>query len=219
MLGLKYARPKLDDQSRAEAADDPMKFDNDLNRAQMHLDNMAATSDVTEYAHEWQEFLFHLERVWERALRAYEYRPWFSHLNHPYTKLRKGDPLLRYLKQARNAETHTLQGTLNSSLNVAVREKYGRAFQLSRVSTSLENGCLTIDLESPEILLDLDADVFRSAPSLARIRCRGKWYNPPKTHLGNPLPAQNPVIVGKIGLEFCRAFIGEVTYHAEERNG
>lgn len=188
-----------------------MNFEKDISRAQEHLDNMAAASDFDQYSHEWQEFLFHLERVWERALRAYESRSWFQELNRTYAKLRKGDPLLRYLKQARNAETHTLQGTLTSSLNVAVREKFGRPFSLSRVDTTLIDGCLTIDIKTHELLLDFDADVFRSMPTLARIRCRGKWYNPPNSHLGNRLKTQNPVVVGKIGLDFCRSFVREIT--------
>lgn len=90
------------------------------------------------------------------------------------------------------------------------REKYGRPFELSQIKTSIEDGCLTIDLESRELLLNLDANVFRGAPALARVRCRGKWYDPPKSHLGNHVPTQNPVVAGKIGLDFFRSFIGEL---------
>lgn len=188
-----------------------MKFETDIAMAQMHLDRMADASTFDAYAHEWTGFLYQLERLWARAFQLYKFAPWFQEVSPTYHKLRRQDPLLRYLKQARNAETHTLQGSLISSLNVAVREKYGRPFELSQIKTSIEEGCLTIDLESRELLLDLDASVSRGAPALARVLCRGKWYNPPKTHLGNHLPTQNPVVVGKIGLDFCRSFIGELS--------
>jgi len=187
-----------------------MSFESDVARVQVHLDRMAAATTFDEYAHEWTGFLYQLERLWERAFQFYKPAPWFQKVSPTYSKLRRKDSLLRYLKQARNAATHTLQGSLASSLNVAVREKYGRPFQLSQIKTSIEDGCLTIDLESRELLLDLDASVSRGAPSLARVLCRGKWYNPPKSHLGNQLPTQNPVVVGKIGLDFCLSFISEL---------
>lgn len=179
---------------------------------------MVTAADSDEYAHEWREFLFHLERVWERALNAYESRSSFQKLNQKYRKLRKGDPLLRYLKQARNAETHTLQGTLTSPLNIMVRDKSGRPFNLSRLDTTLVDGCLTIDIRTHDILLDLDADVSRGTPSLARFLCRGKWYNPPSSHLGNRLSTQNPVVVGKIGLDCCRHFVQEIAKTEENRD-
>jgi hypothetical protein len=193
-------------------------FGRDLSRAQAHLDNMADASAFDEYAHEWQEFLYQLERVWERAFQAHRSEPGFQALYQNIRKLQKGDPLLKYLKHARNAETHTLQGTLTSSLNIAVREKFGRSFQLSRIETSLVGGCLTIDLKSPDILREFEADVSRSAPALARFRDRGKWYNPPRTHLGSRLSTQNPVVVGKIGLDFCRAFVHEAAGNREKQH-
>lgn len=90
----------------------------DLNRAQEFLEEMADATTFTEYENAWLDFLYRLERVWELTKLRYQAEHWFSKVYGSYAKLRKKDPLLKYLKHARNAETHTIQGTLDSSLNV-----------------------------------------------------------------------------------------------------
>jgi hypothetical protein len=119
----------------------------------------ASSFDVFET--EWEHYLYRIEKIWERTEKVYKhqksFRQWFA----PYKALRKKDSLLLYLKQARNAETHTLQETISSPLSISVEEKYGREFNIKSISSKLENKCLTISLESVDSLLDLDTEVSR----------------------------------------------------------
>lgn len=126
--------------------------------------------------------------------------------------------MLKYLKNARNAETHTLQGTLNSSLNVGLRDKCGRGFSVDRIRTGFVDGCLTINVDTPDVLLDFDADVGRGAPFLTAFRNRKDWYKPPRTNLGNRLSSNDPVVVGKLGLDMYRALVEEIDEQSHNKS-
>jgi hypothetical protein len=45
---------------------------------------------------------------------------------------------------------------------------------------------------------------------LLKVKDSGKWYNPPKTHMGNKLPWSAPINVAELGIEYYRNFINEV---------
>lgn len=195
-----------------------MEFRREIARLEKLINEMAAASHLDEYTSAWEDFLYRLERAWERTERAYKDEKWFERLFAPYRWLRKGDPVLKYLKNARNAETHTLQGTLVSSLNIAIRDKCGRGFSIDRIQTSFVDGCLTINVDTPDILLDFDADVGRGTPSLKEFRNRKDWYKPPKTHLGNRLSSNNPVVVAKLGLDMYRSLVKEIGKQAHNRS-
>lgn len=193
-------------------------MERDLNTAEQCLQRMADASDLGTFETEWEHFLFRIERVWERTEKKYRnhkgFQKWFS----PYQQLRKKDPLLRYLKQARNAETHSLEGTLASPLRINIKEKYGRDFQIKSVSTTLENKNLTVNLESNDLFLELDTEIFRKIPSVTRIKNRGKWFNPPSSHLGNRLNESSPIVLGKLGLSFFRILVTEAIEAFENGN-
>ncbi len=86
------------------------------------------------------------------------------------------------------------------------------------MKSSFEDGILTIDIESApqDSLLDYVAFPLPSNPKLVRFRNRGKWYEPPKTHLGKPLLSVHPVDVAKLGLAFYSAFINEASFRFKE---
>ncbi len=192
-----------------------LTMNQDIERAEKHLNDMAKSTLLNEYEMSWQDFLYRLEMIWEITKKRYERESWFPKVYGPYSRFRKKDPLLRYLKQARNAETHTIEGTLESSLNIMFNEKYGRPFQISQIKSSFENGKLTIDIDSPDLLYEYEAEVYRGTPELIRFKCRKDWYNPPSQHLGNNVNTRCPVVIGKLGLEYCKAFISEIELYAK----
>lgn len=184
-------------------------MDRDLKTAEECLQSMAEATDLGTFETEWEHFLYRIERVWERTEKKYKHHKAFQKWFSPYQELRKKDPLVRYLKQARNAETHSLQGTLSSPLNISLKEKYGRDFNIKSITTKLENKCLTINVESDDLILELDPKIFRTTPYVVRVKNRGKWFNPPTSHLGNPLNEDNPIILGHMGLDLCKVLVAE----------
>lgn len=196
-----------------------MNFAKEISRAEKLLDEMAVAEHLDDYTSAWEEFLYRLERAWERTEKAFNHEKWFQKLYAPYRKLRKGDPVLKYLRNARHAETHTLQGTLQSSLNIALRDKCGRGFHVNEVQTSLVDGCLTVNIDThPDVLHDFDAEIGRGTPSLVAFRNRKNWYKPPKTHLGARLSSNDPVVVGKLGLDMYRCLTNEIENQSHNKS-
>ncbi|MET0004370.1 MAG: hypothetical protein ABW087_12185 [Candidatus Thiodiazotropha sp.] len=181
----------------------------DLNIAKKAIESMKSTRDFSEFQECWENFLFRIERAWEFTERTLKTKNGFQQWHTPYTDLRKKDPLLVFLRQARNAEMHSVSPTVTKPLKMAVVDKSGRGFQLNSISSKLENGTITIDLDSPDILLDLDAKVVPTDPEVVRFKNRGKWYNPPWHHLRERIRDLHPVALAELGLKFYRAYVYE----------
>ncbi|MEW8333955.1 MAG: hypothetical protein AB2723_00760 [Candidatus Thiodiazotropha sp.] len=188
----------------------------DLDIAAKAIDEMKATTNFSEFQESWENFLFRIERAWEFTERSLKSRKGFQQWHKPYTELRKKDPLLVFLRQARNAEMHSVSATVTKPLKMAVVDKSRRGFQLNSISYKIENGTLTIDLDSPDILLDLDTKVVPTDPEVVRFKNRGKWYNPPWHHLKERIRDLHPVCLAELGLQFYRSYIQEAEVWSEE---
>lgn len=181
----------------------------DLDIASKAIDSMKSTTNFSEFQESWENFLFRIERAWEFTERTLKSRKGFQQWHKPYTELRKKDPLLVFLRQARNAEMHSVSPTVTKSVKMAIVDKSGRGFQLNSISSKLEDGNLTIDMDSPDILLDLDTRIVPTDPEVMRFKNRGKWYNPPWKHLRERIRDFHPVALAELGLLFYRAYINE----------
>ena len=192
----------------------------DLGIAETAISAMASTRNFLKFHKEWQDFLFRIDRAWEVAERSLRRSPGFQNWFRPYAQQRKKDPLLVFLFQARNAETHAIAPTVDKPLGLVVREKYGHPFRASKIASSLEDGTLTIDIETaPEdSLLTYEAVLLPSSPVLVRFQNRGRWYEVPTSHLGNELRSSHPVDVARAGLAFYSAFIREAEHRFGRRN-
>jgi len=181
----------------------------DLEIAERAIDRMATADQFDVFYEAWQDFLYRIERAWgysERRLsRMTEFDKWFA----PYATLRRKDPLLRFLKQARNAETHAVSPTLDKPISLSFRDKLGRPFRVHDIRAEFKDGVLTINIDTPDRLLAFDASVIPADPRLIRFKNWGEWYNPPKSRLGNRTEDLHPVIAAKLGLQFYRAFVKE----------
>jgi hypothetical protein len=169
---------------------------------------MADATTLTEFQHAWQDFLLRIERAWEMAERQLRGQAGFQQWSKPYSERRKKDPLLQFLHQARHAETHGISDTVGKPLELLLRDKYGRKFDFRGARGEFKDGVLTIDLQTQHPAKDLDISVVPTNPILVRFKNRGKWYNPPTSHLGNRLTDVHPVEAARLGLAFYRTFIG-----------
>jgi hypothetical protein len=84
----------------------------ELSGAVMALQAMRDARDFEAYAVAWQTFLDKLEKVWVKAERECQhvrnrFEPWQA----AFKELRKTDPVLCYLHQARHADQHSIQPT------------------------------------------------------------------------------------------------------------
>lgn len=81
----------------------------ELEAAKKSLFQMQLTDDFEKLEDLWRDVLKRLERCYDKAKDAYHEIPKFKSWIGNYESLRKKDPLLSYLKQARNADTHSIK--------------------------------------------------------------------------------------------------------------
>lgn len=122
---------------------------NDLKIAESEIERMSKTTNFTDFQEYWQNYLMRIERAWESTVRLLRSKKGFQQWIKPYSELRKNDSLLKFLRQARNAEAHNVSTTATKSLKIIIKEKTGRNFQLNSVKSKLEDGIWTIDIDIP----------------------------------------------------------------------
>lgn len=181
--------------------------DTDLDIAERLLEEMANTTNFSAFLEAWQNYLYRIARTCEVTRKRLQKFKGFQQWYKPYKRLINKDPLLVYMKQARNAETHSITGTLDRSFKVIISDKIGRPFQLDKVNIEVRDGTLMIDIETLDHFLSYDTKVLPSDVRLVRIVNRGKKFNPPSRHLGNEVREMHPVVAGKMCLDFYRAMI------------
>jgi hypothetical protein len=170
---------------------------------------MKAASNVEEFEDAWQDFLGSLEKSWikvERSCQQFRntFQPWQGKL----ARQRRKDPLLRYLKHARNADEHTIEEIIehvpgHRTLNPA----YGNSWYIEHLEI-WGGDVVSYSGDKPMIVQD-----FPDRVELRRFKGSGTWYNPPTQHLGQPLEQRDPISFAELGLRFYANFIEQ----AEEK--
>jgi hypothetical protein len=160
----------------------------------------AATHDA--FAEAWRQFLDSIEKLWNKAERACQpvhqrFAPWQG----KYTALRRSDELLRYVKQARDADNHSIQEIL-APVHAGVVVKGPVTISSGKIHGSGEVEGLRTDrpikIEKYEKLMPV------------KVKNSGHWCDVPTQHLGKPLRDPNPLSVAELTLAFYRDFIFQI---------
>jgi len=176
----------------------------ELESARRALKLMKNTESFDIFDEEWRDFLNCLEKLWNKTERGCQhvknkFQPWQG----KYTALRRKDMLLRYLKQARDADNHSIQ-------EVAEVKPGRRTMNFANPgggyikSMSIRNGQIEHYEGDPMIITDHPATI-----EAIKVKNSGKWYNPPNTHLNQPVISHHPIVIAELGLSFYECFIKE----------
>ena len=114
----------------------------------------------SEYESAWRDFLQCIDRAWNKTQAEAKGKPKWQKLESEYVQLRKKDPLLRYIAEARNVTEHTIDPTIKD-WNANLR------------ATTVGN----------KIKIEWD----EWDRPLLPVTNRGTVFNPPKKHLGKPM--------------------------------
>lgn len=164
MKPLTKARPELQDAKRA-------------------LDAMLRSGDLDELDRNWVDFLRHLERVWNKAYAqlnssSRKFQGWTERGR--MQKLRRQDPLVKYLRQARNADEHGIE----------------------ELAMKTAAGAMTVSSRRPATILVQPATYV-----LVPVTSRGVVYPVPTSHLDKPLASTDPVLLATLGIAFYERFL------------
>lgn len=138
--------------------------------------------DFSEFDGAWRGFLQKIERVWNKTQAAVCEYPCWPPLESEIVRLRNTDPLLRYLRQARNADEHSIQnvaGEWNANLRVS----------------QIDESSVKLDWEPWD-------------RPLLPVSNRGVVFDPPREHLGKNITGKlkngvaEPILIADLALHF-----------------
>lgn len=149
-----------------------------------------SVGDFSEYEKAWREFLRRIERVWVKTQAAVHSMPNWQKIESEVSRLRKKDPLLCYLQQARNVDEHSISDlTKDWDPKLKIKQKGDK--------------------------VELSWQVWDRP--LLPVKNRGVVYDPPKTHLGQSIEhlkckgKAEPRVVAELALRFYCDFLNRVS--------
>ncbi|WP_353742573.1 hypothetical protein WHX55_10985 [Pseudomonas fluorescens] len=184
---------------------DPLKLPKaELDAAEKAIVQMKASTSMGEFEIHWKHFLSCLEKTFKKIERTCQpqaniFQPWQG----SYQRLRKKDMLLRYLKQARDADTHSIQEITQVKPGRTQMHSVGQSVHIRHMSTN-DDGTINYD-GTPMVVSHTPA-----TPIAVPVKNNGEWYNPPTTHLGITVPSHNPVTLAELGLSFYKNYLNSV---------
>lgn len=187
-------------------ANDPLKQPRlELAAAAKALADMRRAKSMDEFEMGWRTCLNHLEKAWQKTERCClhvrsQFEPWQGRFH----KLRRKDMLLRYLKQARDADNHSVQ-------DVTKLQPGSRGYKF----LNPRGGYIKrMEIRNGEVVhYEGDPMVVEETlphPIALPVKNNGEWFNPPTAHLGQAIPIPHPVLLAELGIKFYSDYVGEV---------
>ncbi|POY39885.1 hypothetical protein C3L50_08625 [Flavobacterium alvei] len=169
----------------------------ELKFAKEALEQFKNTKEFLPNSKHWTDFLIHLELSFIKAERgSQDIKNIFIPFQGKYKKIRKIDPVLSYLKNARDAVSHGLETIVDLEI---VSKKVVDKIQLSRLD---ENGNVIEITEHP---------MFPARIKLKTFTINGQIWNPPTYHRGKRLIYdKEPLESANLALHFYENFINEI---------
>lgn len=150
------------------------------------------------YEQEWRKLLSALERLWGKANSHFgksrdEWKAWSAEA----VRLRKNDPVLRYLKAARDTDEHTVEPIAEPETGTSTIEakRYGYIDK--------KTGRFAPSQTSPQARLKITWRRMRLLP----VKERGETIPIPDSHLGSPIEGHLPLVVAEAGVRFYADFL------------
>jgi hypothetical protein len=166
---------------------------------------MKAAKSMDEFESEWRQYLNAIEKLWQKVERCCQHeRAAFQPWQGSYQRLRKNDMLLRYLKQARDADNHSIQ-------DVAEIQPRRRAYRF----VSPQGGFIKrLEFRNGEVAHyegdPMTVEETLPHPVAVKVKNNGVWFNPPTSHLDQPVPNHHPVLLAELGIKFYGDYLREV---------
>lgn len=164
---------------------------------------MRSAKSLEEFEEHWKSFLHRIERVWNKAAHHYSRSPKWNGWKGQYEKLRKQDPLLAYLINARGAEEHTVNEIVSREPGgIGISQAEGKSLHIERLEIKDGN----IFIKSPQ---EIRVDFIPAKTKLLPVVNRGREYPVPMSHLGQAINPTNVPEVAEIGAMFYEEFLAE----------
>ena len=175
----------------------------ELSKAQIAIEAMRNAKTLEEFEESWKEFLSRLERVWNKGVSHFCKSPRWNGWKGQFERLRKTDPLLSYLVNARGAEEHTVNEIVGKEPGgIGINPAERNSLYIEHME--INNG--NIFIKSPQ---KIKIDFMPARTTLLPITNRGRTYPVPSTHLGNAVDPMNVIAIAEAGAQFYEKFLSQ----------
>ena len=176
----------------------------ELAKAKASIEGMRNAKSLDEFEEHWKTFLHVLERVWNKAWHHYSKSPKWNEWKGKYEKLRKKDPLLAYLINARGADEHTVNEIVSREHGgIGINPAEGNSLYIEEMT--INKG--TISIKSPQ---KIRVDFIPARTTLLPVVNRERTYPIPISHRGTPIDPSKVIEVAEAGVEFYEEFLNDV---------
>lgn len=175
-----------------------------MRSAERAVQRMEEATKFEIFEENWRILLSCLEKAWIKTERSCQdiqnkFQPWQG----KYARDRKQLMYLQYLKQARNADTHSIQiMTAVAQGYLGISAPNGGCLQIDSLTTDANGN--TIYRGSPAIITER-----KPFPVAVRVENSGKWYDPPATFGDQFGTYSSPLHLAKAGLDYYKFFLQE----------
>lgn len=175
----------------------------ELNKCAGLLEEMAQTNSTQEFEERWQRFLGHLERIWNKCQNHFGKSPKWNGWKGRFEKQRRTDPLLSYLSNARGAHEHTVSDiTEHTPEAIGIGAGLSGSVHIKHLQIG-PNGVLG------EWTGDLAVTFIPGKVNPVPVTNRGRVYPVPESHLGQKLPDNSALTLGRYGLAYYQKFVAD----------
>jgi hypothetical protein len=179
----------------------------EITKAKACIEGMHNAISLDEFEEHWKNLLHRLERVWNKTLSHYSKSPKWHGWKGKYEQLRKKDPLLSYLINARGADEHTVNEIVSRKPGgIGINPAEGNSLYIEKMT--LNKGHISI--KSPQ---RIRIDFIPAKTVLAAVVNRGRTYPAPTSNLGNTIDPTKVIDVAEMGIEFYQGFLDDVETH------
>ena len=171
------------------------------------FNQISVVAPFAQYEERWISYLSMLDRVWEKAQSACARCPGWEAVREEYVLLRRTDPVLRYLMEARNADQHTIQEVVEDRPLSWLPFEYPEGHPLAGQP-------LPTDEQGRQVVTGGSIVLRWTEPKrvlvAVRGRQRGELIAPPQEHLRQPLRGTDPKSVGLAALRFYERMVADL---------
>jgi hypothetical protein len=178
----------------------------ELEKAKRKLEDMKSSKSLEDFEENWKSILDCLEKCWIKAERECQghknkFEPWQG----TYKHLRRNDPLLSYLKQARDTDNHSIQPIVEKVAGKAtVKFENSKGGVIEKLKIS--NGVIT-DYSGDPIIVEFHPGRVEAKA----VTNSGKSFNPPHYHRGSQLKnPKDPIEIAKLGIAFYQNYLDQI---------
>jgi hypothetical protein len=176
----------------------------ELDDARIAFKAMESSKSLDDFEKHWKEYLHSLERIWSKSVAHFGLCSSWNGWKGRYESLRKKDPLLNYLTNARGAEEHTVA-------EITAREESSLSFKAGPTGSAVIKR-ITIMKDGTLSVFGDGSLVIAFSPGrikLLPIVNRGRNYPIPSKHLGQSVLSDNVLEVAQAGINFYESFLAD----------